>query len=103
MILIRYFIIFIILSVLFVSSLLAQDGKINFTHLTIKNGLSDGRIDCILQDSDGFLWIGTDGGGLNKFSRQKGVCVHFKFEKNNPLSISNNQVTCIFKDREGTF
>ncbi|TKG94590.1 hybrid sensor histidine kinase/response regulator [Puteibacter caeruleilacunae] len=37
-----------------------------FTHLTVENGLSSNITSCILQDSRGFMWFGTDA-GLNRY------------------------------------
>src|SRR5262245_35992061 len=31
-----------------------------FAHLTLENGLSDQRVQTLLQDRDGFIWIGTN-------------------------------------------
>lgn len=44
----------------------AQYDEKNFTTYTIKNGLSDNSINCLQQDAEGYLWIGTDA-GLNRF------------------------------------
>ena len=39
---------------------------IAFDHITIENGLSQSSVNCIFQDSKGFMWFGTYG-GLNKY------------------------------------
>jgi hypothetical protein len=36
-----------------------------FTHLTLEHGLSDQRVQALLQDRDGFIWFGTNN-GLNR-------------------------------------
>jgi ligand-binding sensor domain-containing protein len=38
----------------------------NFTHLSIKDGLSQGTAFALLQDRRGFIWIGTED-GLNRY------------------------------------
>jgi len=74
----------------------AQDDRIAFNHLTIKNGLSDGRVDCILQDSYGFLWFGTQD-GLNRYDGYNfTVFDHDVFDS---TSISSNWIRCIFEDK----
>jgi len=58
-------------------------------HFTIDEGLSNNRISCILQDSTGFIWIGT-ANGLNKFDGYQFKT--FVNNKNNSKSISNNHI-----------
>jgi ligand-binding sensor domain-containing protein/HAMP domain-containing protein len=38
----------------------------HFTHFTERDGLSDNRVTCLLRDSQGYLWVGTQR-GLNRF------------------------------------
>lgn len=40
----------------------AQEYVINYTHLTSKNGLANDFVNCALQDSQGFMWFGTNDG-----------------------------------------
>ncbi len=44
----------------------AKDRDLTFKHLTPKDGLSQSRVNCILQDKQGFMWFGT-WDGLNKY------------------------------------
>ncbi|MCU0285182.1 MAG: ATP-binding protein [Acidobacteria bacterium] len=48
------------------------------------------------------LWIGVYNGGLNKFDREKGVFTAYRSDANNPNSLSNDNVRCIFRDSHGT-
>ncbi|MCK4762997.1 MAG: hypothetical protein KAW12_12440 [Candidatus Aminicenantes bacterium] len=54
--------------------------------------MSDNRIRSIFKDRSGVLWIGTDGGGLNKFNRESGEFTHYT-QKNSRLS--NNFINII--------
>ena len=40
--------------------------KLVFENLSVEHGLSQSNVNAILQDSRGFIWIGTDD-GLNKY------------------------------------
>jgi len=66
-----------------------------FNHLTIKDGLSNSSIICILQDKKGFIWIGTSD-GLNKYDGYQ-----ISIYKHNPQrenSIGGNFIRCLYED-----
>ncbi len=70
-----------------------------FDHLTVKQGLSQGDVLCIFQDSRGFMWFGTQD-GLNRYDGYE-----FRVYKNdpqNPSTISENFVILIAEDTSGT-
>jgi signal transduction histidine kinase/ligand-binding sensor domain-containing protein/CheY-like chemotaxis protein len=74
------------------------DIHITFEHLTVQQGLSDNTIFCILQDSKGFMWFGTQE-GLNRFDGYG-----FKIYPNNPktaYSLSNGNTWSLFEDQRG--
>ena len=51
-------------------------------------------------DKNGLIWVGTNGGGLNKFDPEKISFRHFK--KNlHPGSISYDKIRVVFQDSEG--
>jgi signal transduction histidine kinase/ligand-binding sensor domain-containing protein/CheY-like chemotaxis protein len=71
MIRLRYLIrvsLFCIIEILFFSVrfLQAQFPDLNFIHLTSDDGLADESVQCIYQDSDGFMWFG-ERGGLDRY------------------------------------
>lgn len=55
-------------------------------------------MNAVLQDRDGFLWIGT-GGGLNRYDGQR--VRPFKRDVRNPKGLSNNIVLALCQDRDG--
>ena len=71
----------------------ANDFK--FEHLTSENGLSNGIVNCIFQDSKGFIWVGADD-GLNRYDAYGFKT--FKNEPGNLSSISGNIIVSIAED-----
>jgi len=93
------------LLVLFCSFLLPQKGlsqkiqkKLKFKRVEANLGLSNSNITAILQDSRGFLWVGTDD-GLNRYDGYE-----FKIYRNienDTASLVKNKIQCIFEDSQG--
>jgi len=54
-------------------------------------------------DSGKVLWFGTRDGGLFKFDRESETFTQFQNNKNDSTSISNNNVKCIYKCKNGDF
>lgn len=71
---------------------------INFKSLTIENGLSQSTVETILQDSNGYMWIGTND-GLNKYNGYSfKKYEHDIYDKN---TISSNYIVDIVEDKDG--
>lgn len=67
----------------------------NFRYYSIEEGLSQSNIFTVIQDSRGYLWLGTDGGGVSRFDGTK-----FRhFAKKNGLL--DNSVRTIVEDSKG--
>ena len=95
---IKKFLLFLVIAILIAFDLLAQS-KISFNHLTVESGLSQSAVTCILQDSRGFIWFGTQD-GLNRYDGY-----NFKIFKNDPSdphSLTDNFVFAIYEDPAGT-
>ncbi len=45
----------------------------NFQTYSLDEGLSQSEVNCIYEDSRGYLWIGTSGGGINRFDGKQFV------------------------------
>lgn len=68
--------------------------KIYFRNISTKDGLSFPVINCIMQDQDGFIWIGTEV-GLNRYDGQK-FKVYYA-DPSNREYLSNDNITCLFE------
>ena len=79
------------------SSIVELD-TINFNSLSIKDGLTSDLITCIYQDSQGYIWIGTQD-GLNKYNGN--IVTQYKYEKNNKKSLTSTCITSINEDDNG--
>ncbi len=55
----------------------------------------------LYQDSNGVIWIGTDGHGLFLYNKEDGIFQHLEHYPEDPFSLSNNQPSKIFEDEEG--
>jgi len=92
-------ILFVSCLILFVSiSIYPEAPDFKFRYITVEDGLSQGSINCIFQDSKGFLWFGTKQ-GLNKYD---GFDIEiFDHDPFSQSSLSNNNVNCITEDKDG--
>jgi ligand-binding sensor domain-containing protein/serine phosphatase RsbU (regulator of sigma subunit) len=67
----------------------------NFRTYTIRDGLPQSTIYCIEQDARGFLWLGTEGGGLSRFDGN--TFVNYTTQD----GLSGNVVRSLFEDSNG--
>ena len=82
-----------LLNVLFCLSAPAQ--IYNFKNYSLDEGLSQSEISCILEDSRGYLWLGTNGGGVCQFDGKE----FQSFEQKDGLS--GQLVTGFAEDKKG--
>lgn len=88
----------ILLWVTFTSLCTYGQSDIKFFSLSVKQGLSQSTVNCILQDQKGFMWFGTQD-GLNLYDGY-----NFKVFTHDPLdsnSISDNLIHAIYEDKKG--
>lgn len=86
----------ILTTIALLSIILNVWGNNSFSHLTIKDGLSQSTVKSIFQDSKGFLWFGS-ADGLNKFDGYSFTI--FRNDPYNPFSIGGNDISCILESR----
>ncbi|MDW3652315.1 MAG: two-component regulator propeller domain-containing protein [Bacteroidia bacterium] len=88
-----------------VENIYSQNRKLEFEHISVEEGLSQGNVSCFLKDSYGYLWIGTQD-GLNRYDGYE--FTSFFHEPGNPKSLKSNYIWTVLEDREknlwiGTF
>lgn len=72
--------------------------SIKFGHFSVEEELSNGFVNCLIQDRNGFIWFGTDD-GLNRFDGYE-VKV-YRNDPNDESSISENIIWALWEDRSG--
>ena len=77
---------------------LSSWGRSGYFYTPSPQQLTSSKIQDVLQDSRGFLWISTEF-GLNKFDGYN--FTYFFNETDNEQSLRFNSTTCLFNDREG--
>ena len=85
---------FLILLMVSVMCLSAQNSLFQFSRIDIASGLSNNGVNCIFKDSKGFLWFGTMS-GLNRFDGY--TFKIFRNDINDSSSISDNSVLKILE------
>ena len=76
----------------------SQNQSLKFEHFGKKEGLSQINVSCIIQDSKGFIWVGTRD-GLNRYDGYK--FNYYKHDPHDPASLSSSMVVDIAEDKEG--
>lgn len=85
-------------NLVFADGNISNNGGINFKRITIEDGLSQTTVEYIYQDSDGYMWFGTDN-GLNKYDGTNFEVYKYKGEDEN--SISGDIIVSIIEDSNG--
>jgi ligand-binding sensor domain-containing protein/class 3 adenylate cyclase len=83
----------LLLTLLFCFSGSAQ--QYNFKRFSVEEGLPRSGVYCMLEDSRGFLWVGTEGGGLAQFNGTE-----FRVYTTSD-GLADNTVRCMIEDGNG--
>jgi ligand-binding sensor domain-containing protein/serine phosphatase RsbU (regulator of sigma subunit) len=89
--------VFLYLIILF-NLIIAQGQNQRFKTLSIKEGLSQSTVNCIIQDKKGLIWLGSQD-GLNKFDGYE--FTHFKKQITDSNSIPDNNIQSLIEDSKG--
>ena len=66
-----------------------------------ESSLSNNIVYSIIKDGGNHLWIGTRGGGVNRFNKNSRNFEVFKLSGDNPNFYGNDDVLCLFDDHKG--
>ena len=80
------------------SGMWSQSNQVRFEHITSEDGLSANVVNCIFQDSQGYMWFGTND-GLNRYDGYNFTT--FKPSPDQEKAINSNLVFTIAEDSNG--
>ncbi|MDH3434839.1 MAG: hypothetical protein OEM60_13320, partial [Gammaproteobacteria bacterium] len=73
-----------------------------FTHDPDESSsLDEHSVRAIVEDADGSIWVGSDGGGIARLNANGRTFEHFVHVPEDATTISSNRVSVLFKDRDG--
>ena len=75
--------------------------KVYQNELNNLNSLSNNYILTLYEDSQGYIWIGTFGGGANRFNPDTEEFTRFQVTPDNPRSIGGKNVRAFYEDKDG--
>lgn len=75
---------------------MAANDYLQMKRYTVEQGLSNSNVTAIMQDHNGFMWIGT-ANGLNCFDGSRFKA--FKRDASNKNTICGNMIKCLYEDR----
>jgi len=78
--------------------LIYSQQNLRFEHIGMEQGLSNDQVRAILQDTKGYLWIGTMD-GLNKYDGY--TFTKYLFDPTDSNSLSQNMIYTIWEDKQG--
>lgn len=79
-------------------SLFGQKVDMRFKYITLREGLSEGCINKMIQDKEGFIWIATHD-GLNKYDGY--TFKVYKPDAKDKNSLYSNQIKTVYEDKAG--
>ena len=79
-------------------SVFAVADNSRFERLSSAQGLSQMSVNAALQDSEGFMWFGTQD-GLNRYDGYQFKV--YRHDRNDPNSLANNWISALHEDRAG--
>jgi len=80
------------------SGIVFSQSNYKINQITTEDGLINNTVNCVYQDSRGFIWIGSNSG----LQRYDGInFINYREKSSDPNSLSNNYVIKIIEDSQG--
>ncbi|PIB37510.1 hypothetical protein BFP72_10360 [Reichenbachiella sp. 5M10] len=88
----------------------SSDGQLGLIYVNTTEGqvivlneqtLSSNIVQQVIQDGKGYIWVGTDHGGITVVDKATWETKKLKYEANNPGSLGNNSITSLFRSSNG--
>lgn len=89
-----FFFLLLILSNIFFPQILCGQ-KLNFQNYSVNEGLAQSQVYAMIEDRQGYIWLGTQGGGVCRFDGKEFTQYSTKD------GLVNNYVESLFEDKEG--
>ena len=83
------------LALFFTSALFGQSNTLRFNHLSLDKGLSQSTVNVMIQDKQGFIWVGTQE-GLQRYDGFEFETYYHEIDDSNTLT--NDFVLSLFQD-----
>ena len=77
--------------------LYAQEEAMHFSHLSRENGLPSNRTRCVMQDFQGYIWIGTDNGLVRFDGRNTTV---FRPDRNDTSAVIDLCINALYETHD---
>jgi signal transduction histidine kinase/ligand-binding sensor domain-containing protein/DNA-binding response OmpR family regulator len=87
-----------LMAIVLISAEIRSQKTFDFDSYNIEDGFSASKANVIIQDRQGFIWIGT-WNGLTRFDGYE--CVVYTSGINNPNGLSNKEVVSLLEDHKG--
>jgi len=83
------------------TNILAQEAEQKYQFVNINKIASKIGVNTIIQDQYGFIWMGTNAGGLNKFDGINSTS--YKHVERDSTSLSNNGIHSAYRDHKDSY
>ncbi len=75
-----------------------QTGALRFERISLEEGLSQSAILSMVQDAQGFMWFGTEG-GLNRYDGYQFTV--YRHDADDPTTVGDDYISALYADRDG--